>query len=216
LVPSSNLLTVSNGITWPSAQIPGTGHYCFVGLVGNAADPAPAPADFLNWNNFQQFIRDNNNVTWRNFNVVDNDPSVGPDPEFAVAEFLVAGAPDKARYFQLESVAKLPEGARVFLEAPEYLLDALRHTKAQSKLDRKRSTVRIPLSPHGVYKWGRALLNAGARIPVRLLVSIPKAQRNAAYEVYVRQLYERQEVGRITWRFAPKIKLKPKNRKVSR
>ena len=205
-VPSGNLLTVSNGITWPSAQIPATGHYCFVGLIGNAADPAPSPADFLNWNNFQSFIRNNNNVTWRNFNVVDYDPSASEDPNFAIAAFFVAGAPDKARLFRLESVAKLPEGARVLLEAPEYFVDALRHSRAQIKIDRKRGTVRIPLSPHGAHEWGSALLAAGALIPVRLLVSIPKAQRPAAYDVYVRQTYERQEVGRITWRFAPKRK----------
>ena len=66
--------------------------------------------------------------------------------------------------------------------------------------------MRIPLSPHGAHEWGSALLAAGALIPVRLLVSIPKAQRPAAYDVYVRQTYERQEVGRITWRFAPKRK----------
>jgi serine protease len=203
-VPAGNVLTVSNAITWPAAQVPGTGHYCFVGLIGNAADPAPAPADFLNWDNYQRFIRDNNNVTWRNFNVVDVDPSAGPDPEYAVAAFLVRGAPDKARFFELESVARMPEGARVLLEAPEFFLDSLRHPKAQAAWDKKSRTVRVPLSPHGAYKWGQALLKAQARIPVRLLVAVPKARRNAAYEVYVRQLYEGREVGRITWRFAPK------------
>src|SRR5262249_39741186 len=150
-------------------------------------DPAPSPADFLNWTNYQNFIRNNNNVTWRNFNVVDNDPSAGPDPDFVVAAFSVAGAPDKARLFRLESVAKLPEGAKVLLEAPEYFLDALRHFKVQAKPDRKHNTVRIPLSPYGSHEWGDALLPAGALTSVRLLVSIPKAQRTSAYEVYVRQ-----------------------------
>ena len=36
--------------------------------------PPHAPADFLNFDNFRTFIRENNNVTWRNFNVVSNDP----------------------------------------------------------------------------------------------------------------------------------------------
>ncbi len=205
-VPSGNLLTVSNGIVWPTAQIPATGHYCFVGLIGNGADPAPDPTDFLNWNNFQQFIRNNNNVTWRNFNVVDNDPSEGPDPDFAVAAFLVAGAPDKARPFRLESVGRLPEGARVFLEAPQHFLDALRHPKEQAKQVKKGDLVRVPVCPHGAHDWGEIELPAKARIPVKLLVSIPRTRREAGFEIYVRQIFERLEVGRITWRFAPKKK----------
>ncbi len=211
-VPSGNVLTVSNKITWPAAQIPGSGHYCFVGLIGNAADPAPAPAAFADWATYQQFIRNNNNVTWRNFNVVDNDPSAGADPDYAAADFLVVGAPDKARRFAFESVARLPEGARVLLQAPEYFLDALHHPKAQAKPDKARKAVRVPLNPHGAFNWGEAELGARARIEVRLLVSIPKVQRNAAYEVYVRQIYEGQEVGRITWRFAPKPKAAAKTK----
>ena len=45
-VPIGEQLTVSSGIVWHQAQIPAAGHYCFVGLIGNAADPAPGPADF--------------------------------------------------------------------------------------------------------------------------------------------------------------------------
>jgi serine protease len=49
--------------------IPASGHYCFVGLVGTAADRAPGLAAFSDWANFTTFISANNNVTWRNFNV---------------------------------------------------------------------------------------------------------------------------------------------------
>ncbi|MEM8688828.1 MAG: S8 family peptidase, partial [Pseudomonadota bacterium] len=91
-VPMGDQLTVSSAITWPQAEIPGPGHYCFVGLVGTAQDPAPGPADFLNFDNFRTFIRENNNVTWRNFNVVPSAPA-GPDPEApVVVDFLAPGA----------------------------------------------------------------------------------------------------------------------------
>ena len=49
---------------------PGTGHYCFVAIVSTADDPAPPLADLVDFDNFLAFIRNNNNVTWRNFNVV--------------------------------------------------------------------------------------------------------------------------------------------------
>lgn len=62
-MPTGEHLTVSDGIVWQAAHIPVPGHYCVVGLIGNAADPAPGPTDFLDWDNFRRFIRDNNNVT---------------------------------------------------------------------------------------------------------------------------------------------------------
>jgi serine protease len=69
-VPTGNILTVSDEIVWPSANIPGPGNYCFIAFISSPQDPAPKPADFKDWDNYRRFIRDNNNVTWRNFNVV--------------------------------------------------------------------------------------------------------------------------------------------------
>jgi hypothetical protein len=95
-VPTGDLLTVSNAITWSSAALPAQGHYCFVGILDTPRDPGPAPADFLDWDNFITFIRNNNNVTWRNFNIVDNLPPARTEPPGYVAlPFLAAGAPDK-------------------------------------------------------------------------------------------------------------------------
>ena len=115
-VPDGDILTVSNAITWAASNIPGEGHYCFVGLIGSSTDPAPAPADFINWDNFRHFIRSNNNVTWRNFNVVNNEPAPNAEPSgFVDLPFLVSGAPDKARWMSIEVVARLPQGARALL-----------------------------------------------------------------------------------------------------
>src|SRR5690606_6506391 len=98
-VPMGEQVMVSDAITWPAAAIPGPGHYCFVGLVGAAGDPAPAPADFLNFDNFRLFIRQNNNVTWRNFNVVDSEPD--PAIGFVPMPFLMPGAPDRRARMRL-------------------------------------------------------------------------------------------------------------------
>jgi serine protease len=69
-VPAGNVLTAWGPLVWPTGAIPGPGHYCFVAVVGNVLDPAPDPASFLDFDNFVRYIRENNNVTWRNFNVV--------------------------------------------------------------------------------------------------------------------------------------------------
>lgn len=205
-VPEADQLTVSDAIHWPAADIPAVGHYCFVGLVGNAADPAPGPADFLDWDNFYRFIRENNNVTWRNFNIVPNEPDPDSgDPEgFVGQNFLVPGAMDRARPMQIEVVAKLPRGARAFVEMPQYFIDAVQERSPFLKQNKKSKKLQLPINIHGRKRLKEALLPRKSRTEMRLLVNIPKEMRKHEYQVYVRQLYKGEEVGRVTWRFVPK------------
>lgn len=203
-VPTGDLLTVSDAIVWPSAEIPATGHYCFVALIGHAQDPAPAPADFLNWDNFRLFIRANNNVTWRNFNVVNNvPPSSAEPPNYVALPFLAAGAPDKARRMRLEVVGRLPKGALVVLEMPRELAQLLQARPVPLKGAKNRRVVHVPVNPSGRTIFADVAFPAKARIPVRLLVNVPKELRKYEFEIFARQLYENEEVGRVTWRLAP-------------
>ena len=203
-VPEGDILTVSNAITWPSGEIPGPGHYCFVGLIGTTNEPPPDPAAFLNFDNFQRFIRENNNVTWRNFNVVNNEPSAGSDPVgFIALPFLAPGAPDKGRPMRLEFVSKLPKGARVILEAPLHFAEGLQVRSPSFRIDSERQSVRLPINAHGRQVLEKVLFPAKSRTALRLLVEVPKELRRNQYELYVRQLYREEEVGRITWRLVP-------------
>jgi len=206
-VPAGDVLTVLPAITWPEADLPGEGHYCLVGLIGCAQDPAPNPSDLIDWDNFRRFIRDNNNVTWRNFNVVDNepDPDEGDPDGWVPLPFLAPGAPDRARPMRLEVVARLPEGARVVLETPPYLGDRLHRWAAPlpPKVDKRRELARLPLRPYGRQTLGDLVLPARARPQCRLLVHIPKEWRKHEYEISVRQHDGDLEVGRVTWRLAP-------------
>ena len=43
---------------------------------------------------------------------------------------------------------------------------------------------------------------------MRLLVHIPKKYRSRTYDIAVCQLFKGQEVGRVTWRLAPRKKKK--------
>jgi len=78
---------------------------------GDAHDPAPAPAVFLSWDNFRQFIRANKTVTWRNFNVA-----------FERATKLCAVASSGRRRarqsaaMRLEVVGRFPKGTLAVLE----------------------------------------------------------------------------------------------------
>jgi hypothetical protein len=202
-VPTGDLLTVSDAITWPSAEIPATGHYCFVGLIGNAQDPAPAPADFLNFDNFRLFIRANNNVTWRNFNVVNNvPPSAGSPPNFVPLPFMAAGTPDKARRMGLEVIGRLPREAKVLLEMPREFAQLIQAQTVSVKDTKNNHLVYVPVNPSGCTKFGHVVFPAKARIPMRLLVDIPKELRVYEFEIFARQIYREEEVGRVTWRLA--------------
>lgn len=201
-VATGNVLTCSDGLTWPAAELPPPGHYCFVGILGTEGDPAPSPADFLNFDNFINFIRNNNNVTWRNFNVVDIDPS-DPKAQFALP-WIMPGAPDRRAPFALELNMNLPRGAELLLDLP---LRFLRDFRAQLRLvsvDERRDRAVAQLPAHGRVRFGPALMAQGARYDMRLLARVNSKDRDAVFQVEARQLFEgKEEVGRLTWHFDP-------------
>jgi serine protease len=209
-VPTGEILTVSNKITWPASMIPGIGHYCFIGIIGNAQDPAPDPADFIEWDNYTRFIRDNNNVTWRNFNVVDSDPDVDPlvPKDFFALPFIVPGAPDKKRIFDFEIISRLPEGSKVFLEIPLRMrLNIITHF-IDLKYKLKKGYTIIPLKYTGRQYFEAVELGAKSRAKIRLLVNIPEKYRKGEYTITIRQIWEKQEVGRLSWKIVSKEKKK--------
>lgn len=201
-IPSGNILEVSDAILWPAASIPATGHYCFVAVEGNAQDPKPGLATFATFDQYITFVENNNNVAWRNFNVVAGPPSAGGSPPGFYAEsFLVAGAFDTSHRFELEAIGRLPEGSRVFLDVPRWLADSLKPHPGEVKSDGKQS-YRIALNPCGLRRLGSAVLHARSRAECVLRVQIPENARKHACEFAVRQMYREREVGRVTWRFA--------------
>ncbi len=204
-VPVGDVLTVSDAIPWPAANIPAPGHYCFVGLIGLPQDPTPNPADFLDWDNYRTFIRSNNNVTWRNFNVVDNAPAPGAEPRrFVSLPFLAPGAPDRTRHMVLEIVAKLPAGARAQLELPIYWMDMLKLRNPKVQVDPKGHIARVAINAHGTERFGPIPFPAKSRTALRLLVHIPEESRKNPSQIYARQLFAEEEVGRVTWRLSPR------------
>jgi hypothetical protein len=59
-VPAGSTLDVSPRLAWPAAQVPPTGHYCFVALAGADRDPVPLlPTTFPD---YVKFITNNNNA----------------------------------------------------------------------------------------------------------------------------------------------------------
>lgn len=195
-IPTGSVLTVSDPIPWPAAAIPAEGHYCFVAVLGTAADPAPLPAELFDWDTFLAYVRRNNNVAWRNFNVVTAEEAA------AGLAFSMVGAPDAARFMRLEIGGTLPRGSRVALEMSRDLarrMSLRRTTSAAAAPDR----IRFPLHPRSRTRLPEIPLGSKSREPMRLFVALPDAVQRAAYEVHVRQVHEDREVGRVTWRLVP-------------
>lgn len=208
-VPAGDMLVVAGPITWLQANIPAQGHYCFVCMLSYHDDPAPLIDDITDWNTFRAFIRDENSVTWRNFNVVPNVP----DSKFKKLEFLASGADDRDLEMDVETISNLPKGAELHLEIPKNWerysnLKTSMQIEHEKNVDidraKKEKTMLVPVRNNGKHNIGKIYFKARSRIPLRLFVHIPEELRKNTYEVGVRQLYEGQEVGRITWHMIPK------------
>jgi serine protease len=201
-VPVGDVLTVSPGLIWDRSDIPAEGHYCFVAMISIANDPAPPTPPSFDWNAFQDMIRNHNNVTWRNFNVENELPDT-PDsaPSF---DFRMTGAEDRARAFDFEVERRLPVDADLILEGPYELLALLRGDN-QWKLSRdgRKGNGRLHLPALPRITLNGITLPRSARIACRFRIRPGKGAVVYGHGVSIRQLYKRQEVGRITWQFAP-------------
>jgi hypothetical protein len=199
-MPQGDTLVVADAITWQSADIPATGHYCFVGVLDHTGDPAPAIPPATDWAGFTDFIRNQNNVTWRNFNVVDVDPNVA---EAIAMPFLIAGAPDRARVFGLEIMQHIPRDIKVWLELPLMMAKPFMNGKnLEHKIDRKKGIIKLRMPTLPSVKVPKIKLGKSARIKARFVVEGSKKQQvQPGNHLAIRQLYDGMEVGRVTWQF---------------
>jgi hypothetical protein len=203
-VPTGSTLVVSPAIVWPAAQVPGPGHYCFVGVVDHPADPAPPLAALLDFDNFSSFVRNNNNITWRNFNVEDVvlDPQPRPEdpvPGHVPLPFLIAGAPDFARPMDVEVLRQLPREASLILEMPAFLPRQLGVPEQWVKIDDRRQVALVQLPHQSRVRFPEARLARQGLYPCVLWVRVPQARPGQRFELALRQVYKEQEVGRVTW-----------------
>ena len=205
-VPNTNTLVVTNPITWRKEEIPGPGHYCFIAFLDHERDKAPpipsgaSPIVPFDWDEFTKLIRINNNVAWRNFNVVDNvtDPVI-------TLNFLITGTPDRARRFNFEIDLFLPHDTRAILEVPLYL--GRRLTRGLSwKVEQDRQTKRAHIHLPRHTRLGMYDVNLLARERSKAQFHIYRPEKDffpvtGRHKIAIRQFHEDLEVGRVTWQF---------------
>jgi hypothetical protein len=201
IVPAGRVLTVSPVISWATA--PASGHYCFIAVLGTVTDPPPPQINFLSWANFERYVREENNVTWRNFDVINTALAAGRE---IALDFLIEGPPDQPRAMRLEIVSELPRGSEVALVVPKdglRLVQGLGHFQPLPNNDGEPlGSIRV--NPHGRSETQYTEFPPERGMKSKLLVKLPIDCNKYPYELYVRQLYHDREVGRVAWRLAPK------------
>jgi serine protease len=174
VLPPYGISMVSSALPWD--YVPNKGHYCFIGVIHNFYDPPPDLSTINNLGNFRKFVQENNNVVWRNFNVVDAIPNVSN--EYCSYPFLVRRSYyDLKEDTDLEVCTDLPEGSQLWL-----ILSGIKY---------------------GLEQIGcRRFYNVNSsedEIEATINYIIPKTAPPGVYSIYARQLFDDQEVGRVTW-----------------
>jgi serine protease len=207
-VPALGSLVSASTITWEIADLPpAAGHYCFVASVSHPRDPEPLTAPFgpgsFSWDDFMQYIRLNNNVTWRNFEVV--ELATGGEGGAAPLPFLVAGAPDEGRVFDLLITLDRPSAVRVAWQVPLTLLRALSEAGFEKiEIDEKKQRATVFLPARTRIRLSNVRLKKSARHPCRFLLDAAPALKTRPATLAIAQFHRQTEVGRITWELRSK------------
>jgi len=210
-VPMGGSLVVSPAIHWTS--VPDPGHYCFIATVEHVSDKVFTPSSFAppgtvtpteleRFSAFADWIRRENNVAWRNFEVV---APTGASTMYA----SVTGAAGDADAgegkgepltMELRVVASLPAGAELEVDVPHDLgallsLPAPLFAKVKQG---KHKVFRGALPAQGTSLLGLAPIPFTRRHAVGLRARLPPGTSGEASLV---QLHKGLPVGRMTWRF---------------
>jgi len=188
-------IAIGGPMVWPFSQIPSSGHYCFVAILGNTQDPKPDSATITNTADFYNFIRNNNNVVWKNFDVENMFSG-----DYMQMEFLIQGWPRLALKTDLVfSLSQLPYGTM-----PE--LKLLKRLTKGATLVRLAKTMETKLYSH--FKLASAkeaaikgiMLKPSDKSKVTLEIPIPEKTPDGEYEISIMQRIGGKEMGCVTKR----------------
>ncbi|MEO8333530.1 MAG: S8 family serine peptidase [bacterium] len=210
-VPVGNTLAVSPALTWRSEHGPGSGHYCFIGLASQAQDLTLFPGP-LAWNRFLELVKGNNNIAWRNFNVI--DPLLEAVGDWIHLPFLLRGAPDRARVFSVQVDVHSVHASLLWLDMPEMAVaqfcDASPHLVDANDVAQQLTgapfapaddAMMIDLANEPGLEKRSILLDCNAEHRCALRIRLPLEHSETMARITFRQFFDDVEVGRLTWSF---------------
>lgn len=205
LIPQGDTLLVAGPIPVPANKIaspyPDTA-WSFLAIVSRPGDNIrqgppyffdwavglPPGPPYFDWAEYRAFLR-GPGVAWRNTHRV----KVG-----SALRFCIAGTPDRAREFDFEITQRLPANATVTLTAPPALTAKLR--QRQPLLVANPQGITLPSRPRT--KFSRVQLAACTCADATFKVAVdPNFPLGSGHSLGIRQLWNGEEVGRITWYF---------------
>jgi hypothetical protein len=194
-IPSvpSNSVKVVGPVVWPSDDIPAQGHYCFIALVNSGNDPAPDPATILSMNDFYNFIRENNNATWKNFDVIDMFAG-----SVNSLNFHIQGWSGNNIYSDLQiDLSSLPTGMEVNLKILKRLcIEA--STDGLSKINESTLYNEYYVLSGKKSYLRNIKLKSNDNCIAKLEFILPDSIPDGGYEISVAQLVDNLEMGRVT------------------
>jgi len=129
-VPPTN----NDCITMPGTMITtlGEGHFCFIGIVETAADPAPDRMQITTTAEFHDFIRKSNNYAWRNCDIATVTPNRMGTYDPVERRFEIRGFNRQVQFRELEvDTRDLPAGTRVAVWLPAVKVMGMKASEAR-------------------------------------------------------------------------------------
>ncbi len=214
-------LRIAGPLIFPKALIPGPGHYCLIVVVTSALDPAPDHTCIASISDYLNFIRNSNNVAYRNLEVVDLSPGAG-----GAIDLEVRTMPQTREPFDLQiDVARFVPGAQLRIYGPPQILDGtiarglklVKRTREANiyellsgdQLARHHEFTGYCASadqtPHG---FERVMVEQKFRLKLEYVLpdrdhleKLRRAEDDAEYMLSVKQLWHGEAVGAFTVKF---------------
>lgn len=184
---------VAGPLIWSSANIPATGHYCFVAVLGSTGDPAPDPMQIGVSISFTDYVRLYNNVAWKNFDVVDLLPNTLLPMRIGAGRGL-----EGPFSFQILR-EKVPARAEIVLHMQEELAKRFKLRGERLRPTQREGWVAVELGGREDDQLPRIPLKADEYFPLELEVNLPLNTRPVEFVIALRQMQGREEVGRVTY-----------------
>jgi hypothetical protein len=204
---------ISGPLTFPSALIPAPGHYCMLAIASDALDPAPDHTLISSVSEYIDFVRNTNNMAYRNMDVVDLIPGVP-----GVLEAEIGAVPGQRERFDVRiDIDRFIPGVGIKIRGPRSVLDAavgrglklverqkdqsiyvLAPELLQQKAPKRDCCCNKKHEVEGGYGFDNVLVEKSFKIAVEYI--IPKEDRGLRapreqYALAVRQIWHGQAVG---------------------
>ncbi len=179
-------------LSWPDAQIPGSGHYCLICILDSPGDPAPNLAAISSTADFINMVRNSNNVAWKNIRIVDIIP--GGSDSYSFYMEGPAGTWHQAE-LRIDLTGFVPGGS-VLVKVVKRLAD----TAVLNNLVVTRDTSLYTTLTHqgGIGSLESMDFKSNERTKVTIYYSIPAGTPDGDYPIVAALFVDGNDMGRFT------------------